>query len=75
MRDYKIIGALFITGAVALFIPYTILTMIFDYPDILRKDTAEVLTRFHEGGSTLIWTWFAFAITGTTKVHRNNPII
>lgn len=64
MRDYKIIGALFITGAVALFIPYTILTMIFDYPDILRKDTAEVLTRFHEGGSTLIWTWFAFAITG-----------
>ncbi len=64
MRDYKIIGALFITGAVALFIPYTILTIIFDYPDILRKDTSEILTRFHEGGSKLIWTWFAFAITG-----------
>jgi hypothetical protein len=64
MRDYKIIGALFITGAVALFIPYTILTIIFDYPDILRKDTADILTRFHEGGSSLIWTWFAFAITG-----------
>ncbi len=64
MRDYKIIGSLFITGAVALLIPYTILTIIFDYPDILRKDTAEILTRFHEGGSTLIWTWFAFAIAG-----------
>ncbi len=64
MRDYKTIGALFILGAVALFVPYTILTIIFDYPDILRKDTAEILTRFHEGGSTLIWTWFAFAITG-----------
>ena len=64
MRDYKIIGALFITGAVALFVPYTILTVIFDYPDILRKDTAEILTRFHDGGSTLILTWFAFAITG-----------
>ena len=64
MRDYKTIGALFITGAVALFIPYTILTMIFEYPDILRKDTAEILTRFHDGGNKLIWTWFAFAITG-----------
>lgn len=64
MRDYKIIGTLFITGAVALFIPYTILTIIFDYPDILRKDTSEILTRFHAGGNKLIWTWFAFAITG-----------
>ena len=60
----KIIGSLFITGSVALFIPYNILIIIFDYPDILRHDTASVLTRFHDGGSQLIWTWFAFAITG-----------
>ncbi len=53
-----------ILGAVALFAPYTLLTIIFDYPDILRKDTAYVLTQFHDGGSKLIWTWFAFAITG-----------
>ncbi|MBK9104672.1 MAG: DUF4386 domain-containing protein [Saprospiraceae bacterium] len=64
MREYKTIGALMIIGAVALFIPYTILTIIFDYPDILREDTAYILTQFHQGGSTLIWTWFAFAITG-----------
>ena len=55
---------LFIAGAIALFIPYTALTIIFDYPDILRRDGAHVLTRFHEGGSVLIWTWFVFAITG-----------
>lgn len=63
-NNHKITGGLFITGAVALLIPYTILTIIFDYPDILRKDTTDVLTKFHQGGNTLIWTWFAFALTG-----------
>ncbi len=60
----KTIGLLLILGAVALFIPYTALTISFEYPDILRHDTATILTKFHEGGSRLIWTWFAFAITG-----------
>jgi hypothetical protein len=64
MKTNKTIGSLFIAGAIALFIPYTALTIIFEYPDILRQDTAIILTKFHEGGSTLIWTWFAFAITG-----------
>lgn len=64
MKTNKTIGGLFIAGAIALFIPYTALTIIFEYPDILRQDTAIILTKFHEGGSTLIWTWFAFAITG-----------
>jgi hypothetical protein len=60
----RTIGILFIAAAIALFIPYTILTIIFEYPDILREDTAVVLTKFHQGGSRLIWTWFAFALTG-----------
>lgn len=60
----KLIGTLFIVGAIALFIPYNILIVTFSYPDILRQDTATVLTMFHEGGSELIWTWFAFALTG-----------
>ena len=64
MKTNKLIGSLLITGAIALFIPYNILIAIFDYPDILRQDTATVLTKFHEGGSRLIWTWFAFAMTG-----------
>lgn len=59
-----LIGSLLIVGAVALFIPYNILIAIFDYPDILRQDTSVILTKFYDGGSTLIWTWFAFAITG-----------
>ncbi|MBP6811999.1 MAG: DUF4386 domain-containing protein, partial [Saprospiraceae bacterium] len=44
--------------------PYTMLTIVFEYPDILRQDTASILTKFHAGGASLIWTWFAFAITG-----------
>jgi hypothetical protein len=64
MNTNKTIGGLLIAGAIALFIPYTILTIIFEYPDILRQDTATVLTKFHQGGTSLILTWFAFAITG-----------
>lgn len=64
MKIHQSIGGLFIAGAIALFIPYTMLSIIFEYPDILRQDTAIILTKFHEGGSRLIWTWFAFAITG-----------
>jgi hypothetical protein len=60
----KTIGTLFIAGAIGIFVPYTILTAIFDYPDVLRQDTATVLLKFDEGGGALIWTWFAFAITG-----------
>lgn len=60
----KTIGGLLVAGAIAVFIPYTALTIIFNYPDILRQDTAFILTKFHEGGNTLIWMWFAFAIAG-----------
>jgi len=58
------IGTLLIVGAIALLIPYNILIATFSYPDILRQDTAMVLREFHRGGSALIWTWFAFALTG-----------
>ena len=64
MRNEKTIGILLIAGAIGVFIPYTILTMTFEYPDILRQDTGTILTKFHEGGSSLIFTWWAFAIMG-----------
>src|SRR4026207_481786 len=64
MRTEKIIGILLILGAVGVFIPYTVLTIIFDYPDILRMDPGFILTKFDEGGSSLILTWFLFALLG-----------
>jgi hypothetical protein len=64
MTTEKKIGWLLIAGAIGVFIPYTILTMTFEYPDILRQDVGIVLTKFHDGGSQLIFTWWAFAILG-----------
>lgn len=64
MKNNTRIGILLIVSSIALLIPYTILTFIFDYPNILRQDIATVLQQFHEGGNTLIATWFAFAMTG-----------
>lgn len=60
----KQIGMLLVVGAIALLVPYTVLTITFEYPDILRQDTSILLTKFHQGGQQLIWTWFAFALTG-----------
>lgn len=65
----KTIGILLIAGSILVLIPYTILISTFDYPDILRQETGRILTRFNEGGSGLIWTWWAFAIVGLPLVE------
>ena len=60
----KLAGIFFIVGALLVNIPYTLLIINFDYPDILRQPTAEILTKFQAGGDTLIYTWLAFAWVG-----------
>ena len=60
----KLAGILFILGAILVNIPYTLLIMNFDYPDVLRLPTAEILTKFQAGGNSLIYTWLAFAWAG-----------
>jgi len=60
----RLVGALFLVGALLLFIPYTALSILFDYPNILRLDPGEILTRFHAGGTPLILTWWSFAMVG-----------
>ena len=62
MKKEKTIGILLILGAIGVFIPYTILTIIFEYPQILRQEPAIILAKFHAGGPSLILTWWAFAI-------------
>jgi Domain of unknown function (DUF4386) len=64
MKNEKTVGLLLIAGAIGVFIPYTVLTITFDYPDILRQDAGIILTRFHDGGGSLIATWWAFAMLG-----------
>jgi len=60
----KLTGIFFIVGALLVNVPYTLLIINFDYPDILRQPTDEILTRFQAGGDTLIYTWLAFAWVG-----------
>jgi hypothetical protein len=56
-------GALLIALPVAYNVLYALLARSFDYPDILRQPTAEILARFEAGGSRLILTWWGFAMS------------
>ena len=65
MQRNSLIGYSLILGSIGVFIPYTVLTMTFNYPDVLRLPGGEILTAFNAGGASLIFTWFAFALLGT----------
>ena len=60
----QLTGLFLILGAVLVNIPYTLLIINFDYPDILRAPVDQILTQFQAGGNTLIYTWLAFAWVG-----------
>jgi hypothetical protein len=60
----QLTGLFFILGAVLVNVPYTLLIMNFDYPEILRAPVDHILTRFQAGGNSLIYTWLAFAWVG-----------
>jgi hypothetical protein len=64
----KITAATLIFLGVYINIPFSILGIIFDYPNILRQPTGQVLTLFKQGGSTLIATWYAFAIAPVVMI-------
>jgi Domain of unknown function (DUF4386) len=42
---------------------YTLLARRFDYPDILRQPTDQILERFAAGGSRLVLLWWGFAMS------------
>lgn len=48
---------------IAFNVSFGLLSAQFDYPDILRRPTSEVLERFRGGGTKLVLTWWAFALT------------
>ena len=60
----QLTGLFFVIGAVLVNIPYTLLIINFDYPDILRAPVDQILTQFQAGGNALIYTWLAFAWVG-----------
>jgi Na+-transporting NADH:ubiquinone oxidoreductase subunit NqrB len=54
-------GILLIAVPVAFNASFAGLAARFDYPDILRRPTDEILARFRAGGTRLVLLWWAFA--------------
>jgi cytochrome bd-type quinol oxidase subunit 2 len=63
MNTITVTGALLLALPVAFNIAFGALAATFDYPDILRRPTREVLARFREGGTKLVLWWWIFALT------------
>jgi Domain of unknown function (DUF4386) len=58
------VTAAFLIAVPILFnVGFTLLAQRFDYPDVLRQPTDEVLKRFREGGSSLLLIWWEFAVS------------
>lgn len=69
-------GALLIFTPVAFNVFFTLLSVTFEYPDILREPTGYVLRSFDAGGSALVAIWYGFMLTAVlfvplaVMVHR-----
>jgi hypothetical protein len=56
------LGVSTIAYAVAFNIPFSMLAVSFDYPDVLRRPPGEVLEMFSAGGGALVLTWYGFTL-------------
>src|SRR4051794_29548560 len=63
MSDSTAAAILLVGVPVAFNLAFGLLAARFDYPDVLRRPTAEVLGRFRQGGSGLILLWWLFALS------------
>ena len=63
MTTQVLTGLLLLVLPVAYNLCFTLLARSFDYPDILRQPTDQVLARFTAGGSRLVLTWWGFAMS------------
>lgn len=61
-RHRRLFAVTMIALGIYLNVPFSILGATFSYPGILRQPTAEILVRFHQGGASLILTWYAFVL-------------
>jgi hypothetical protein len=63
MSTATVAGVFLIGMPVAFNVAFGLLAARFDYPDILRRPTAEVLSRFEAGEASLVLLWWYFALT------------
>jgi len=63
MTTQVLTGLLLLVLPVAYNLLFTLLARGFDYPDVLRQPTSQILGRFAAGGSRLVLTWWGFALS------------
>ncbi len=69
-------GILLVIVPLAFTVCFMLLQQLFEYPDILRQPTAQVLAKFAAGGAPLVAVWYALTLTAvafiplTLLVHR-----
>jgi hypothetical protein len=68
MTTATVAGLLLIAVAIAFNSAFALLAARFDYPDILREPTGDVLAKFRAGGTSLVLLWWAFALTALLMV-------
>jgi Domain of unknown function (DUF4386) len=64
----RLTGVLLILTPIAFNLLFTLLSVTFEYPDILRQPAGYVLERFEAGGAGLVATWYGFMITAVLFV-------
>jgi hypothetical protein len=62
MSEQVAAGVVLIATPILFNVGFTLLGQRFDYPDILRRPTHEVLERFRAGGTSLVLVWWALAL-------------
>jgi uncharacterized protein DUF4386 len=63
MSVVAVAGIFLVVMPLAFNAAFALLAARFDYPDVLRRPTAEVLARFDAGGASLVVLWWCFALT------------
>jgi hypothetical protein len=63
MSTVTLAGGLLVGLPVIFNLAFGGLAATFDYPEVLRRPTNEVLAKFHAGGTRLVLWWWAFTLT------------
>ncbi|HEX5018702.1 MAG TPA: DUF4386 domain-containing protein [Actinomycetes bacterium] len=68
MSATDVTGIVLIALAIAFNVLFALMAARFEYPDILRRPTDEIFTRFREGGVQLLLLWWLFGLTAVALV-------
>ena len=68
MDRQLVLGLLLVGLPIAFNVLFAALAATFEYPDILRHEPAEILTRFTDGGTRLVLLWWGFMLTALALI-------